>query len=261
MDGGTRLAPAPLGVGAGPAITRIITRTTKRSTRIAAERVAGPRGQSDPRRPPLPTPVEGRAARRRPAAGPEPPLSTEEARALIGAVSPRTAAGARNRALLAMMYRSGLRPEEVVALAPGDVDTAGGTVAVRAGPRSASGRTTGVDATTLALVAAWVDARRARGLGRKAPLFSTLAGAPLTGAYLRQLTSRLARRAGVRARAHPMGLRRANAAELSDEGVPEAVIDRHLGLAHAGPAPADPATLERAAVRAIARRAWEVPPG
>jgi site-specific recombinase XerD len=188
-------------------------------------------------------------------------LTSEEARALIAAAPPHAPTGARNRALLAMMYRSGLRPGEAVALAGDDLDPVAGLVVVRTGRRPWSRRTTGVDATTRHLVTAWLELRRARGIAEGAPLFCTLAGGTLTGAHLRQITSRLGHRAGVRPRAHPMALRYANAAELADEGLSEAVIERHLGLAPARAPSRGRRALEEEAVRAVAARVWEVPPG
>ena len=67
----------------------------------------------DPDRPALPTPVRAPDD-----TGPAPDelLVPHEARALIRASSGRAATGLRNRALVAVMYRSGLRPGEVLAL-------------------------------------------------------------------------------------------------------------------------------------------------
>ena len=57
-------------------------------------------------------------------------LTPEEAAALVAASSSRAPTGLRNRALVAMMYRSGLRPGEALALLPGDVDLGAATVRV-----------------------------------------------------------------------------------------------------------------------------------
>ncbi len=218
----------------------------------------GERGGSR-RRTRLPSPIVAKAARLVP--GEDRLLTSQEARALIAAAPPHVPTGARNRALLAMMYRSGLRPGEAVALAGADLDPVAGVVVVRSGRRPAGRRTTGVDATTRDLVRAWLELRRGRGIPERAPLFCTLGGRPLTGAHLRQITSRLGRRAGVRPRAHPMALRYANAAELADEGLPEQVIERHLGLAPSRAPTRGRRALEDEAVRAVGARVWEVPPG
>ena len=169
-----------------------------------------------PARPPLPSPLDdARAAE---------PMSDElltpdEATALVHASSGRAPTGLRNRALVAVMYRSGLRPGEALALRPGDVDLEAGAVTVppRKGGRR---RVTGIDATTRDLIREWAARRSERGIGDEAPLFCTLAGETIKAAYVRELLPRLARRAQIRKRVHPLALRYANAAELAEEGMP-----------------------------------------
>lgn len=185
---------------------------------------------SDLARPPLPTPVVAPA-------GAEPMtddlLTPSEALALVNASSGRAPTGARNRALVAIMYRSGLRPGEALALMPHHVELEAGTVQVppRKGGRP---RLTGVDRGTRDLIAAWMARRAERGVGSDRPLFCTLAGEPLKAAYVRELLPRLARRAHISKRVHPLALRYANAAELAEEGFPSGLIDRHLGVAPIG---------------------------
>ena len=162
-------------------------------------------------------------------------LTPEEARALIQAASARAPTGVRNRALVAVMYRSGLRPGEALALTVPDLDVEAGTIRVPA-RKGGNRRTTGIDATTRRLVTAWIARRIQRGIDPAAPLFCTLAGEPLKAAYVRELLPRLARRAGISKRVHPLALRYANAAELAEEGLPAPMIDRHLGVAPVGAA-------------------------
>ena len=57
-------------------------------------------------------------------------LRSEEIRALIRACSSRAPTGVRNRALIAVLYRGGLRISEALALLPKDVDSAQGTLTV-----------------------------------------------------------------------------------------------------------------------------------
>lgn len=162
-------------------------------------------------------------------------LTPDEATALVHASSGRAPTGLRNRALVAVMYRSGLRPGEALALRPGDVDLEAGAVTVppRKGGRR---RVTGIDATTRDLIRDWAARRSERGIGDEAPLFCTLAGETIKAAYVRELLPRLARRAQIRKRVHPLALRYANAAELAEEGMPASMIDRHLGVAPTGAA-------------------------
>lgn len=181
-------------------------------------------------RPPLPSPV---APGGNDDPMPDELLTPDEARSLVQASSGRAPTGMRNRALVAVMYRSGLRPGEALALMPADVDLDAGIVVVPA-RKGGRRRTTGLDATTRALIRAWLDRRAERGISPDAPLFSTLAGEPLKAAYVRELLPRLARRAGIHKRVHPLALRYANAAELAEEGMPASMIDRHLGVAPVG---------------------------
>jgi len=52
---------------------------------------------------------------------PAEPLSPGEVEALIGQCSRRAPTGIRNRALLTLLYRSGLRVSEILSLRPSDV--------------------------------------------------------------------------------------------------------------------------------------------
>lgn len=183
-------------------------------------------------------------------------LTPDEARALIQAASSRAPTGVRNRALVAMMYRSGLRPGEALALFIDDLDAEAGTVSVPA-RKGGRRRTTGVDAPTRRLVAVWITRRVQRGIDPAAPLFCTLAGEPLKAAYVRELLPRLARRAGIAKRVHPLALRYANAAELAEEGFPAPMIDRHLGVAPVGAARRYRRPVsEQEVAAAIAAREW-----
>lgn len=204
-------------------------------------------------RPPLPSPLAGVGAAESMS---DELLTPDEATALVHASSGRAPTGLRNRALVAVMYRSGLRPGEALALRPGDVDLATGTVTVppRKGGRR---RLTGLDATTRDLIRAWQERRAERGIGDDSPLFCTLAGETIKAAYVRELLPRLARRAQIRKRVHPLALRYANAAELAEEGMPASMIDRHLGVAPTGGARRYRRPVSEADVAAaVAARAW-----
>jgi len=77
-------------------------------------------------------------------------LTEPEAIALIKACSSR--APVRNRALIAVLWRSGLRISEALALELRDIDLEAGTLRVRHGKGDKS-RTVGVDEQTSALLA------------------------------------------------------------------------------------------------------------
>lgn len=159
-------------------------------------------------------------------------LTPDEVRALIKASSGRSPTGARNRALLAVLYRGGLRIGEAIALQPKDIDAEEGTVRVLHG-KGNKARTVGLDAGAMALVKLWLERRRKLGLsnGRRR-LFCTLKGKPLMPAYIRQVLPRLAERAGIEKRVHPHALRHTHAAELAQERLPVNVIQQQLGHAN-----------------------------
>lgn len=152
-----------------------------------------------------------------------PPVSAEEARVLLTASSDRTSTGLRNRALIALLWRVGLRPGEALALATGDINVDEGLLSV-------ADRVAGIDAVAAAEVTAWAERRDELGLDPKGPFISTLRGKPLSQAYVRELLPRLAERAGLSTRVHAMGLRYACAAEMAVEGIPTEIIESQLGI-------------------------------
>jgi len=155
-------------------------------------------------------------------------LSEAEAIALLKACSTRAPSGVRNRALIAVLWRCGLRISEALALELRDVDLDAGTVRVRHGKGDRS-RTVGLDEQTTALLARWIDRRKKLGPGARAPIFCTLQGGRLDSSYVRRLLPRLALKAGIDRRVHAHGLRHTYAAELAREGTAINVIRDALG--------------------------------
>jgi site-specific recombinase XerD len=160
-------------------------------------------------------------------------LTADDIRALLAACSASAPTGVRNRALVVVLYRAGLRLDEALALLPDDIDVGGGVVHVGgrdSAPRHAGhDRAAGIDTAALALVEEWLGMRRTLGLPVDGPLFCTLSGGPLHPAYVRQLLPRLAEKAGIDKRVHAQGLRHTHAAELAAEGLPAEVIQAQLG--------------------------------
>lgn len=154
-------------------------------------------------------------------------LSDEEVRALLDACGDGPT-GIRNRALLVVMYRTGLRIREALALHPKDLDLGAGSIRVlwAKGGRS---RTVGIDPAAAAEVARWVAARAALGVPAGSPLFCAPSGRGVTPGYLRHLLPGLARIAGIAKRVHAHGLRHTHAAQLREEGVDIGIISRQLG--------------------------------
>jgi integrase/recombinase XerC len=181
-------------------------------------------------------------------------LTPQEVNAIIGGCSPGSRTGIRNRALLTLFYRSGIRISEAIgaparperrfrgrdgqpkvqgprpAIPPlrvSDVDLARHTIRVLHG-KGDKATTRGFHASATDALARWVDARKGMGL-RGGPLFCTLDGGQLHAQYVRDLLKRLAAEAGVDKRVHPHGFRHTFAVELRREGVDVAVISKLLG--------------------------------
>ncbi|QOJ00926.1 MAG: site-specific integrase [Phycisphaeraceae bacterium] len=183
-------------------------------------------------------------------------LTDAEVRALIGVVPGPAFSRARNRALLAVLYRAGLRLNEALCLRPKDVDPDAGSIRVLFA-KGGRARTAGVDAGALAYLAAWAAHRAALAVPPDAPLFCSRSGRGVASAYVRRLLPDLARRAGVSKRVHAHGLRHTHAAQLRAEGVDIGIISKQLGhsslfttvlyLDHIAPT---------AVVRAVRARAW-----
>lgn len=184
-------------------------------------------------------------------------LTPEEVRKLIRACSGRAPTGIRNRALIAVLYRAGLRIAEALDLYPKDLDREHGTIRVLHG-KGDKARTVGMDPEAFALVERWLDARAARGINGRAPVFCTLKGGHLKHSYVQVMLPRLARKAGVEKRVHAHGFRHTMAAELAREGVAVNVISKQLGhssiattaryLDHVAP---------EAVVETMAARTWD----
>jgi len=155
-------------------------------------------------------------------------LSEAEAIALLKACSSRAPSGVRNRALIAVLWRCGLRISDALALELRDVDLQAGTVRVRHGKGDRS-RTVGLDEQTTALLARWLDRRKKLSPGARAPIFCTLQGGRMDSSYVRRLLPRLARKAGIDRRVHAHGLRHTYASELAREGTAINVIRDALG--------------------------------
>jgi site-specific recombinase XerD len=139
----------------------------------------------------------------------------------------RSATGLRNRALISLMWRAGLRVSEALAVESRDVDLGAGTVRVRRG-KGGRARVVGLDNRLELELGRWIRARPA-GAG---PIICTLQGGPVSPDYVRQMLRRVARRAEVDRRVHPHGLRHAFAREFARQ--PDVgLLDVRDALGHA----------------------------
>lgn len=159
-------------------------------------------------------------------------LTPAEMKALLGQCS-RGPTGLRNRAMIVVMWRAGLRIGELLALEPKDIDADRCAITVLRG-KGGRRRTVGIDPEALAVVERWMDARRVLAADRGwrptlHPVFSTVKGTAVRAPYVRELLHRLAPRAGITKRVHPHGLRHTCAFDLAMEGMPVTMIQRQLG--------------------------------
>jgi site-specific recombinase XerD len=155
-------------------------------------------------------------------------LTHDETRALMGACSPSAPTGVRNKALIAVLWRSGLRVGEALALMPSDIDAKANTVRVAEG-KGGKHRVVGIDDEALALVGRWQEVRASKGIGGRRTLFCTLKGGPVSSRYVRTMLRRLARKGGVERRVHPHAFRHTFSAELVQEGQSLDVVQQSLG--------------------------------
>lgn len=155
-------------------------------------------------------------------------LTLDEVAALFRQISSTTSIGIRNRALVTVLYRAGLRHSEALGLFTKDVDLAAGTIAVLHGKGDRS-RTVGVDPGACQVIGEWIERHNQLGFGASATLFCTMRGTPMKTSYLKSLLPKLARQAGIGKRVHPHGLRHTHAYELMMEGVEIPIIQRQLG--------------------------------
>lgn len=187
-------------------------------------------------------------------------LTREEVGRLLAACSRRGPTGIRNRALIVVMWRAGLRISEALSLYRKDIDLDAGTIAILHG-KGDRRRVVGIDPEALAVIEKWIEYRRRLGIGPASTLFCTISGETrgrrLKDSYVREALKDLGRKAGIEKRVHPHGLRHTHAAELAREGVPVHLIRKQLGHASL-------ATTERyidhltplEVIRAMQRRSW-----
>jgi site-specific recombinase XerD len=164
-------------------------------------------------------------------------LTPAEVARLMDACPRRGPSGIRNRALIVVLWRGGLRTQEALDLELRDVDRDAGTLTVRHGKGNRR-RVVGFDPAAFAVLEQWLQARAKLGVPRGAKVFCTITrgniGQPLSGGYWRETIKRLGRKAGIEKRVHSHGLRHTHATELRREGVDLVVIQRQLGHSSLG---------------------------
>jgi site-specific recombinase XerD len=158
---------------------------------------------------------------------PAEPLAPEEVAAILDQCSRRAPTGIRNRALLLLLVRSGLRIAELIALRPSDVNWAEHSLRLL-DTKIGEAQTRAFHSSVDDALMRWIDTRARLGY-RSGPLFCTLKGDPVSGDYVRVLLRRLKEQAGIEKRVHPHGMRHTFACELRAAGVDILTISKLLG--------------------------------
>jgi len=161
-------------------------------------------------------------------------LRPDESAALIDAADPRTPLGLRDRAMLEVLYGSGLRVSELVGLPLSAVDARAGLLRVRG--KGGRERLVPLGAPGLAALLAWLSDGRPQlvrpGSRAGEAVFLSTRGAPMTRQNFFVRLRELARRAEIDpARVSPHVLRHAFATDLLEGGADLRAVQAMLGHA------------------------------
>jgi integrase/recombinase XerD len=169
--------------------------------------------------------------------GPATVLEEEDIRAILAMFSRRTPSAIRNRALVLLLWRTGLRITEAVSLELRDLQLqrVSPTLIVRNG-KFGKQRVVGIHQEALVALERWLEQRPGLGVGRCRFVFCTFSsnnqGRSISPAYVREMLKKKAEKAGVTGRVHPHAFRATLAVELAREGVPLPAIRDVLGHAN-----------------------------
>ena len=154
-------------------------------------------------------------------------LQADEVQRLLDA-APKSETAIRDRALIVLSYRSGLRCAEILALQPKDLDVSKGTVTVQHG-KGDKFRIVALDPQGWAHMAEWQQLRASWPINDSSPLFCTKDGKSISGRQVRAMFQRRSERGKIEKHAHPHGMRRTMASEMASEGIPLIDISGALG--------------------------------
>lgn len=158
-------------------------------------------------------------------------LYQEEARRLVEAPDTSTLAGLRDRAILELIYGSGLREAEAAALNVGDINFDNGYVTVLGKGSRLRKEPVGKEANKA--LKAYLKARSEQGIPAdgSAPLFLNPRGGRLTTRSYQNIVAKYARQAGLMKDISPHGLRHSFATHLLDNGADIRAVQELLGHA------------------------------
>jgi len=168
---------------------------------------------------------------------PPEPLTTEDFAKLLAACVPLRAgrehelSALRLRALLVILYRTGIRIAEALDLYEGDLNMEERAIVIRHG-KGNKRRVVLVDEWAWREILHWLRVREEIPPGALIPTIrGETAGGPMNSPDIRRQLKYLRERAGVRKRVHPHGFRHSFAVEASREGIPLYSLQGALGHA------------------------------
>jgi len=157
-------------------------------------------------------------------------LEEDEVESLLEAPDPRTPLGLRDRAMLELMYASGLRVSEIVLLPRGGVDMENGILRITG--KGGKDRLVPFGKSAARWLARYVEVARPPLDRRRSPhLFLSARGAAMTRQRFWQLIQGYGRKAGIRSRLTPHVLRHAFATHLLEHGADLRALQMMLGHA------------------------------
>lgn len=166
-------------------------------------------------------------------------LTADEADAILKQPNRRALTGLRNRAMLELMYRAGLRVSEVVNLKPQHVRLGKARVEVR-NSKGGKGRNVHLRQSTVEILEQWIASRPKSDwffsscYERGGIASGRAAGAQLSVQYVQAMVKRYARRAGVERRVTPHVFRHTAATDWLADGFTIREVQSLLGHADLG---------------------------
>ena len=159
-------------------------------------------------------------------------LTTEEVERLLSAPDSTRPMGQRDRAILELMYASGLKVSELVALYPSHIDLRTAIVRVERGEDGMSREIPFGEKARNALVE-WIAKGREHYVPAltEAPLFVNVRGTGLSRQSVWKLVRHYAEEAGIRKEITPGSLRHSFAAHLMENGADARSLTRMMGFA------------------------------
>jgi integrase/recombinase XerD len=139
--------------------------------------------------------------------------------------------GLRNKVLIVVLYRCGLRVSEVLSIKPSDYNQAEGTLRVIG--KGNKMRVVGLDSQTRMNLDLWMLKRKELGINGTSPIFCGISkqnlGQPIQTVYIRNLLKKLGTKAGIEKRMNPHNFRHTFAHDLLNEGIGLQHIQISLG--------------------------------